>query len=112
MTIDPTIRGKAAYFGVDPDLIQAVYLAEGGTPDTIIKAVQCSLPSVTTFEKAIEVLCRSAVHAMSDFVESEPDMRGDFIRFWGNRWAPVGANNDPNGLNANWQRNVSKLWSV
>jgi len=34
---------------------------------------------------------------------------GCFIVFLGNRYCPVGADNDPNGLNKNWVRNV-KTW--
>ena len=33
---------------------------------------------------------------------------GTFIEYLGNRYCPVGAENDPTGLNVNWQRNVSK----
>ena len=32
--------------------------------------------------------------------------KGDFIVFLGNRYCPVGANNDPKGLNKNWVKNV------
>lgn len=108
MTLDPDVRGAAAHFGVDASLIQAVVNAEGN----ILRAVQCSLPSVQTREKALEVVCRSAVHAMSDYVRLQPSSRAEFIAFWGERWAPVGAANDPRGLNASWVGNVRKLWNV
>ncbi len=32
--------------------------------------------------------------------------KGDFIVFLGNRYCPVGASNDPKGLNKNWVKNV------
>jgi hypothetical protein len=32
--------------------------------------------------------------------------KGEFIVFLGNRYCPVGAENDPNGLNKNWIKNV------
>lgn len=105
MTIDADVRGIAARFGIDARLIQAVVNAEGD----IVRAVQCSIPSVQTREKAIDVLCRSAVHAMGDFI-AESDDRADFVEFWAKRWAPPGAANDPKGLNANWPKNVRKLW--
>jgi len=35
--------------------------------------------------------------------------KGDFITFLGNRYCPVGAENDPTGLNNNWIKNV-KSW--
>lgn len=109
MTIDPDIRTTARYFGVDATLIQAVVDAEGGG-DHIIRAVQCSYPTVTTREKALEVLCRTTVHALSDYVKMTTAR--EFVAYFGNRWAPVGADNDPTHLNANWVPNVRKLWNV
>ena len=32
--------------------------------------------------------------------------KGEFVVFLGNRYGPVGAENDPNGLNKNWVKNV------
>lgn len=108
MIIDPDVRGTAAHFGVDAALIQAVVNAEGD----IVRAVQCSLPSVHTREKALDVLCRSAVHAMSDWIKGGGEDRQDaFIAFWAQRWAPAGASNDPTDLNANWSTNVDRLWT-
>lgn len=42
-------------------------------------------------------------HAMVDWSE---DMRVDFITFLGRRYCPIGADNDPTGLNKNWIKNV------
>jgi hypothetical protein len=102
--IDPDIRRIALRFGVDAKLIAAVVKAEGN----IIKAVQCSLPKVTTEEQALDVTCRSAVHAMSDFIKA--NHAEAFVQFWAKRWAPVGAANDPTSLNKNWPLNVLRLW--
>ena len=33
--------------------------------------------------------------------------KGDFISFLGSRYCPIGAENDPNGLNAHWINNVT-----
>jgi hypothetical protein len=107
MTIEADVRAAAAQFGLDPRLLQAVVNAEGN----IVKAVQCSIPSVTTREKALDVTCRSAVHAMSDFLH-ERGLQAAFVEFWQKRWAPNGAANDPTQLNANWSTNVKKLWGV
>ena len=102
--IDPDVRRIAARFGVDPKLIAAVVRAEGD----ILKAVQCSFPNVKTKEEALDITCRSAVHAMSDFVKLQA--AGDFVTYWGHRWAPIGADNDPHGLNKNWPINVARFW--
>lgn len=102
--IDPDVRRIARRFGLDPALIQAVVRAEGD----IIKAVQCSFPKVTTLDEALDITCRSATHALSDYVKAL-DADG-FVEFWGGRWAPKGAGNDPKALNAHWAPNVRRLW--
>lgn len=108
MTIDADIARVAKNFGADPLLVQAVQLAEGGK-DALIRAVQCSLPTVTTREEALEVTARSANHAMRDFLVQHGH-REAFIAFWAARWAPRGAGNDPGHLNDNWPRNVLSAW--
>lgn len=105
MTIAPDVQRIARKFGVSASLIQAVVNAEGN----IVKAVQCSLPSVQTRDEALEVTCRSCAHAMSDYLAAEAP--SDFIAFWGARWAPLGVQNDPTNLNTNWTHNVLKLWT-
>lgn len=104
MTIDADVAKSAKYFGIDPKLIQAVVNAEGN----ILKAVRISVPTCKDRAQAIEITCRSAVHAMSDYVKaSEPKA---FVDLWARRWAPQGADNDPTDLNQNWPRNVLTLW--
>lgn len=105
MKIDPDVRGIAGFWGVDPALIQAVVQAEGD----IVAAVRCSIPSVETREQALKILCRSAAHALSDFVKR--NHHDAFVQFWAERWAPPGAANDPHHLNKNWPVNVTRLWT-
>jgi hypothetical protein len=102
--IDFDVTVVAKRWGLDPLLLQAVVKAEGD----IVKAVQCSVPSVTTRAAALEVLARSATHALCDFVKQE--QADAFVAFWAARWAPVGVANDPHNLNANWSLNVLRLW--
>jgi hypothetical protein len=104
IAIDDDVKRIAKHFGIDPALIQAVVRAEGN----ILKAVRCSIPSCKDREEALEITCRSAVHAMSDYVKREPT---GFIKMWSERWAPIGAANDPKMLNQNWQSNVLGLWT-
>ena len=106
MKIDVDVRSLATFFGVDPALLQAVVLAEGD----IVRAVRCSYPNVSTRDEALKITARSAAHAMSDWIKDENDRQQAFIVFWARRWAPVGAANDPNNLNANWASNVVTLW--
>lgn len=106
MIIEDDVRAIARHFGLDPALIQAVVQAEGN----IVRAVQCSYSNVTTRQEALEITCRSAAHAMSDYLKSDAARREAFVDFWGARWAPVGASNDPHHLNANWSGNVLYTW--
>ena len=106
MNIDPDVKAIAHYFGIDAQLIQAVVNAEGN----IVKAVQCSVPTVKDRAEALDVLCRSAVHAMSDWVKQDPERMKGVVSFFGNRWAPPNVANDPNHLNANWIPNVTAGW--
>lgn len=88
-------------------LIQAVVDAEGN----IVRAVAISVPSVATRDAALDVLCRSACHALIDYVlQGGPASGADFVEFWARRWAPKGVKNDPTNLNANWPKNVKQLW--
>jgi hypothetical protein len=107
VSIDAIVAARAKHFGVDAALVQAVILAEGGRA-AIVKAVQCSIPSITTYEGAVDVVCRSAAHHLSAYVSAH-DPEG-FVAFWGAQWAPVGAKNDPTDLNRNWPLNVLRLW--
>jgi hypothetical protein len=104
VTIQPDVRGVAKDFGLDPIFVQAIVQAEGN----LLRAVQCSIPSVETRDQALRVLCRSIVHALRDYV-AQQGQASDFVAFFGRRWAPVGAANDPQHLNANWTDNVRRL---
>jgi hypothetical protein len=109
MTIQPDVQAVAETFSAAPSfvqLVQAVCNAEGD----ILRAVQCSQPEIVTRVDALRVLCRSIVHRMSDYVKAEHG--ADFVGYFGSKWAPVGATNDPNNLNTNWVTNVSAFWDV
>jgi hypothetical protein len=89
-------------------LIDAMTTAEGG-PDAMVRAVRISVPLCDTYAGARVVAANTIAHALWDFVAQgaiETVGLSDFIEFLGSRWAPVGAANDPNGLNANWVANV------
>jgi len=105
MMIDADVQITAKRWGLDARLLQAVVTSEGD----ILRAVQCSLPNTRTRQDALDITCRSCVHALRDFVVSY-GFGPTFIEFWGHRWAPDGAANDPHGLNKNWILNVSQLW--
>lgn len=107
MILDKDVATTARHWGLDPKLLQAVVQSEGD----ILKAVRCSVPSTKDRQEALEITCRSGVHALCDWVKlgAEGGASG-FVDFWAARWAPVGALNDPTHLNANWRDNVRALW--
>lgn len=106
LPIPSDISVAARTFGVNAALIAAIDRAEGN----LVKAVQCGTHDVSTRAEAIQITCRSAVHAMSDFIYADRDLAKKFVDFWGHRWAPTGVENDPHNLNANWTSNVFNLW--
>lgn len=83
-------------------LATAIYYAEGGAntrhPYGILKKYKHTTPRAA---------CINTInHALRDW-----DWQGDFIAFLGSRYCPVGAENDPTGLNVNWVRNVTRLYA-
>lgn len=106
MTIDPDVGTVAKQWGLPATLLQAVVQAEGD----LVRAVQCSIPSVTTRAEALEVLARSCTHRMAEFLVVDRRAAA-FVTFFGSKWAPVGVANDPRGLNLNWAKNVLALWA-
>lgn len=107
MTIDADVAAVAKQWGLDPVWVQGIVTQEGN----ILKAVQCSMPSIQTREAALQIVCRSLVHRMGDYMKMLGVVSG-FVAFFGGHWAPVGADNDPRGLNVHWVPNVRKLWGV
>ena len=110
MTIDTDVAAAARFWGEDPRLVQAIVDAEGGGA-AIVRAVQCSMPTVRTRAKALEVVCRSLNHRRRDYI-ARLGQNADFIAFFLTHWAPPSAENDPTHLNENWPNNVRTLWGV
>ena len=52
-----------------------------------------------------EICVNTIRHRYSDWVIA--GCNGDFISYLGKFYAPIGADNDPSGLNRNWVKNVS-----
>jgi hypothetical protein len=78
-------------------IANAIYKAEGGAktnhPYGILKTYIHTPP-------------RQACINTIDHAKRDWDGKGDFIEFLGSRYCPVGAKNDPTGLNKNWVKNV------
>lgn len=83
-------------------LATAIYHAEGGAktryPYGILKKYKVTTPR--------QACINTIKHALRDW-----DGKSDFIIFLGNRYCPVGAANDPTGLNKNWVKNVRYFYA-
>ena len=82
--------------GVDVEkLANAIYRAENSQkhPYGILKHYKHTTPR--------QACINTIRHAERDW-----NGKGDFIMFLGSRYCPIGAKNDPNGLNKNWVKNV------
>ncbi|MDI9607202.1 MAG: hypothetical protein QM228_02970 [Atribacterota bacterium] len=64
--------------------------------------------AVVTFLKNIERWERAVREG--NWKPKYPSRELDYIAYLGNRWAPVGASNDPAGLNQYWIPNVQRLY--
>ncbi len=87
-------------------LVDAMVKAEGGD-EAFIRAVRISVPDCADLDEARRIAVNTITHAQWDYAMHE---HSDFIAFLGARWAPVGAQNDPTNLNANWVKNVSYFY--
>lgn len=118
MTIEreySTITRVARSHGVDPAFMAAVRVAENGRPG---REFGVMLKTATTFEAQLSV----AVKTIRNYLARCPfnpltkirTAQGHDTVIYSRRfvdhaatiWAPVGARNDPTGLNRNWPQNV------
>lgn len=97
------LAGAASAAPIDEDyanrLALAIWHAEGGKKAKVshgILSVKTRNPKQT---------CLNTITRTWDRWE-EAGQPGDFVDYLGARYAPVGAKNDPRGLNKNWPRNV------
>ena len=85
---------KAEY--TDEQIANAIYLAEGGAKTSHPYGILVHYKTTSPRQACLNTIA----HARRDF------KGGDFIVFLGSRYCPVGAANDPTGLNKNWIKNV------
>jgi hypothetical protein len=78
-------------------LADCIYIAEGGAKTAHPYGILAHYKTTTPRQACINTIR----HAQRDWKG-----QGDFIAFLGGRYCPVGAKNDPKGLNKNWIKNV------
>ena len=81
-------------------LLNAIYRAEGGAKTSHPYGILAHYKKTTPRQACLNTIR----HAKRDW-----NGKGDFVEFLGRRYCPVGAKNDPTGLNKNWIKNVKKL---
>ena len=78
-------------------IADAIYKAAGGAKTKYPYGILTKYKHTTSRQACINTIR----HAHKDWTG-----KGDFIEFLGGRYCPIGAKNDPKGLNVNWIRNV------
>jgi len=86
-------------------IANAIYLAEGGR-----KAVKpygiLSIPCDS--ESECRRICRNTIrNNFKRYLDAKAYLRETYLEFLSRRYAPIGAANDPRGLNQNWIKNVT-----
>jgi hypothetical protein len=110
------IRDAASRAAVDPRFLGALRRAENGGPGrefgvlsvpapTYEDQVRLAAASIRRNVERFEATGRAAIDPATGRYSEE------FIRFFSNRYAPVGAANDPTGLNQHHARNLIRLYA-
>ena len=97
----PAFAGETDF---EKRMVNAVYNAEGGANTNYpygIKSIKTKNPR--------EACRQTIVNNMFRFLESTEQM-DEFLTFLQRRYAPLNAEDDPEGLNQNWKKNVSRLY--
>ena len=107
ITMKRIIFVMAVYFGLiglctaeaptDAQIADAIFIAEGGHNTNYPYGILTKYKHTTPRQACLNTIA----HARRDW-----NGKGDFIEFLGARYCPVGAANDPTGLNKNWIKNV------
>lgn len=84
-------------------LANSIYLAEGGAKTRHPYGILTKYKHTTPRQACINTI-KSALRRYQASITQ--DGRHDFIEFLGATYCPIGATNDPNGLNKNWITNV------
>ena len=95
---------EVAGFNVER-LATAIYKAEGGAKTRHPYGILAKYKHTTPRQACINTI----VHKYMDWVSAGNP--GRFIDYLASRYAPVGAKNDPNGLNKNWVKNVEYFYN-
>jgi len=82
-------------------LADAIYIAEGGAKTNHPYGILTKYKTTTPRQACINTI-KSGLKRFAKQTEEK-----DFIVFLGKTYCPIGAKNDPKGLNKNWVKNVT-----
>jgi hypothetical protein len=95
-----------AYAYSNDQIANAIYIAEGGAktshPYGILKHYKTTTPRQACINTIKSARKRFAAQSQET----------DFVHFLSLSYCPIGASNDPTGLNINWERNVKYYLEV
>ena len=94
----------------EPDynaLADAIYKAEGGSKTAHPYGILTKYKHTTPRQACINT-CRTKYRAW-EALGRKGGVRG-YLAYLGSKYAPIGAKNDPTGLNRHWVKNVSTLY--
>lgn len=83
-------------------LVDSIFISEGGYTATYLYGIRSVKYASET--EARQICMNTCVNQMKRHTEHECGL--DYISCLSNRYAPLNASNDPQGLNANWKKNV------
>ncbi len=106
----------AAEIGVPATFLAAIRIAENGRPGREFGVLS---ESADTYEAQCRIAALSIrnnqYRYIARFREWPTDAAGGlseaFTKFMAGRWAPLGADNDPDNLNAHWPKNVWRVYT-
>jgi len=109
------IKAAAARAAIDPRFLQALRRAENGRPGREFGVLSVSAPTYADQARWAAASIRRNIERFEAGGGTAVDpatgrYSEDFIRFFSNRYAPVGAANDPTGLNQHHARNLIRLY--
>lgn len=110
------IRGIAEQAGIQPQFLQALRRTEAGGPGREFGVLSVPAP---TYQDQARVAAETVQRNIGRFAQvgqpaTDPTSgryTEEFIRFFSKRYAPIGAENDPQGLNRNHAENLLRFYN-
>ncbi len=116
----PLIQAVASKHSIDYQFIRTIRQVENGSDGRQFGVLEAG---INTYAQQLEVCCATVAHRLEAY-PANPLQRcyspsgfarirytPSFISYFSSVWAPIGSNNDPGNLNANWYKNASTVYT-